>query len=196
MINNFNRYIDEYCNKQINALQSIPSFADEIENIANKMKNCLTNQQTIFWAGNGGSCSQSQHYSAELIARFKNNRPPLSSVSLCSDLTAITSIANDFGYEEIFARQLKALSKKDDIAIFFSTSGISKNILRGIEEAKNNFLHTVLITGAKNKAKLPDTSNLIVVPSEETAIVQQMHDVIGHLLCDFVDNFFSNNQIL
>ena len=147
----------------------------------------LEQGKTIFWCGNGGSAAESSHLAVELIGRFKNNRRPLPSISLNSDTSAITCIANDFGYDEIFARQLEGLAKEGDVLVVLSTSGKSENILRALRKAKELDVTTIALLGkgggeAESLADYP-----IVINSSETARIQEIHLLIGHTLCEFAE---------
>jgi D-sedoheptulose 7-phosphate isomerase len=147
----------------------------------------LEQGKTIFWCGNGGSAAESSHLAVELIGRFKNNRRPLPSISLNSDTSAITCIANDFGYEEIFARQLEGLAKQGDLLVVLSTSGKSENILRALRKGKELGVTTIALLGkgggeAVNLADYP-----VVINSNETARIQEIHLLIGHTFCEFAE---------
>ena len=147
----------------------------------------LIEGNTIFWCGNGGSASESSHLATELVGRFKENRISLPSISLNADTTAITCIANDFGYDEIYARQLQGLSKPGDLLVVLSTSGNSVNIIRALEQAKISKVRSIALLGkgggpAKALAEIP-----ILVPGTETARVQEVHLLIGHTLCELAE---------
>ena len=144
----------------------------------------LASKNTIFWCGNGGSASESSHLATELIGRFKENRIPLPSVSLNADTTAITCIANDFGYDEIYARQIQGLSKQGDLLIVLSTSGKSVNILRALEQAKQSGVTTIALLGKGGGPCMEVADISIVVPGSETARIQAVHLLIGHTLCE------------
>jgi D-sedoheptulose 7-phosphate isomerase len=171
--------------KQI--VDSVECETDAILNMANKIALALDDGRTIFWCGNGGSASDSQHLSAELMGRFKNNRIPLKSISLNADTSAITCIANDFGYDEIFSRQLEGLGSEGDILIPISTSGNSVNVNNVIKLAKIKKIksYALLGKGGGKSAVLADES--IIVNSDTTARVQEMHITIGHILCDLIE---------
>ena len=143
--------------------------------------------RTIFWCGNGGSASESSHLATELVGRFKENRISLPSISLNADTTAITCIANDFGYDEIYARQLQGLSKPGDLLLALSTSGKSGNIVRALEQAKISKVQTIALLGKSGglAKELADVS--IVVPGTETARIQEVHLLIGHTLCELAE---------
>ncbi len=160
---------------------------DKIIDMAGKIVNALENNKTIFWCGNGGSASDSQHLAAELIGRFKDNRIPLKSIALNSDTSAITCIANDFGYDEIFARQLEGLGSSGDIFIPISTSGNSQNIINAINLAKKKNIITLALLGKGGGKAIDIVHDYILVNSQTTARVQEMHITIGHILCDLIE---------
>lgn len=147
----------------------------------------LSTGNTIFWCGNGGSASESSHLATELVGRFKNNRIALSSLSLNADSTTITCIANDFGFDEIYARQLQGLSRPGDLLVVLSTSGNSTNILKVLNQAKISNVKSIALLGKGGglAAELADVS--IVVPGRETARIQEVHLLIGHTLCELVE---------
>jgi len=147
----------------------------------------LEQGNTIFWCGNGGSASESSHLAVELIGRFKNNRRPLPSVSLNSDTAAITCIANDFGYDEIFARQLEGLAKKGDVLVVLSTSGRSENILRALRKGKELGVTTIALLGKGGGEAVSLADFPIVINSSETARIQEIHLLIGHTFCEFAE---------
>ena len=137
--------------------------------------------------GNGGSASDSQHIAAELIGRFKKDRVALAAIALTTNTSVLTSVANDYGYAEIFAKQIEALGKKNDVVVAISTSGKAKNVISGIKQAKKMGLKTVALTGGDGGeiAKLTDIS--LVVPSLVTARIQEAHITIGHIVCELVE---------
>jgi len=147
----------------------------------------LSQGNTIFWCGNGGSASESSHLATELVGRFKENRISLPSISLNADTTAITCIANDFGYDEIYARQLQGLSKPGDLILVLSTSGNSANILRALEQARISQVHSIALLG-KGGGSAKDLAEIsILVPGAETARIQEVHLLIGHTLCELAE---------
>ena len=159
------------------------TFANCSEIVANGLKN----QKTIFWCGNGGSAAESSHLAVELIGRFKNNRRSLPSLSLNADTSAITCIANDFGYDEIFARQLEGLGKKGDVLIVLSSSGKSENILKVLQKAKEMGITSIALLG-KGGGKAAALSDFaIVIDSDETARIQEIHLLLGHTLCEYAE---------
>tara|TARA_B100000768_G_scaffold170489_1_gene176925 strand:+ start:84 stop:656 length:573 start_codon:yes stop_codon:yes gene_type:complete len=158
-----------------------------IELFGNLLSSCLEKNGTIFLCGNGGSASDSQHIAAELVGKFKKERRALKSIALTTDSSILTSVGNDYGFKEIFSRQLEALATSGDIVIGISTSGNSENIIRAFEVAKNMGVTTLSLTG-RDGGKLKDFSDhCLTVPSESTARIQEAHILIGHILCDLIE---------
>ena len=147
----------------------------------------LKNENTVFFCGNGGSAAESSHLAVELIGRFKNNRRSLPSLSLNADTSAITCIANDFGYDEIFSRQLEGLGKKGDVLVVLSSSGNSENILRALYKAKELELTSIALLGKRGGSAVDIADLSIVVDSEETARIQEVHLLLGHTLCEYAE---------
>jgi D-sedoheptulose 7-phosphate isomerase len=139
--------------------------------------------------GNGGSAADAQHLAEELMGKFLRDRRPLPATSLCADGTAMTCIANDFGYAEVFARQVQALARPGDVVIGFSTSGNSENVLRGLRAAKEKGATTVGLLGRNGGEAAALTDHTIIVPGNVTSHIQEMHVMIVHLLCDIVDRW-------
>ena len=161
---------------------------ENFSSCANIIVDALKANQTIFWCGNGGSAAESSHLAVELIGRFKNNRNSLPSISLNADSSAITCIANDYGYDQVFSRQLEGLGKKGDVLVVLSTSGKSKNILQVLRKANEMGIHSIALLG-KNGGEATDLSNhSIVIESNETARIQELHLLIGHTFCEYAEN--------
>jgi D-sedoheptulose 7-phosphate isomerase len=137
--------------------------------------------------GNGGSATQAQHFAAELVVRYKDDRPALPAVALASDVSILTACANDYGYETVFSRQVEALGKAADVAVGISTSGSSPNVLKALDAARSKGMSTILMTGAKGRAEAQQWDVGLVVPSTETAHVQELHLAAIHLICRHVD---------
>lgn len=147
---------------------------------------CTTSIQNggkILLFGNGGSAADAQHLATELTIRYAQNRAPIAAIALTTDTSALTAAGNDFGFEHIFARQIEALGKPEDIAIGISTSGKSENVLKGLKQAKDMGLKTIGFTGAKGSYMGDICNVLIQVPSSTTARIQEMHITIGQMLC-------------
>ena len=161
----------------------LDSFAVSAEIFSSALKN----GNTIFWCGNGGSAAESSHLAVELIGRFKNNRRPLPSISLNADTSALTCIANDFGYDEIFARQLEGLASRGDVLVVLSTSGKSENILRALRKAKEIGVVTIALLGKGGGQALDLADHAIVIDSIETARIQEIHLLLGHTFCEYAE---------
>ena len=170
------------------------SLEPQITDVANLLIDVLNNGNTIFWCGNGGSASDCQHLAGELIGRFKGNRKPLKSIALNSDSAVMTCIVNDYGYEHIFSRQIEALGDEGDVLIGISTSGRSENVNNALKKAKEKNLHTVGFLGKDGGAALQIASHTIVVPSQSTARIQEMHITIGHILCELIEEGLGINS--
>lgn len=149
--------------------------------------NGLKSGATLFFCGNGGSASDSQHMAAEFIGRFKNIRRPLKSISLNTDTSVITAIANDFGYDEIYSRQLEGLGKKNDMLFVISTSGKSPNVINALLKAKNMDIKTFSLLGKTGGEALINSDNSILIPSDQTDRIQEFHILIGHIICALVE---------
>ena len=143
---------------------------------------------TVYWCGNGGSASDSQHLAAELVGRFRNNRRPLASVALSSDSSVLTCVANDFGYEQIFSRQVEAIGRAGDVLVAISTSGKSMNVIEAVKAANRVHLATIGLLGGNGGLVKDLVQTSLVVPSVSTARIQECHILIGHILCDLIEN--------
>ena len=185
------KIIREAFNRHIDATQgTMGSILEEIERGATMLIKAVENGGRLFVCGNGGSAADSQHLAAEWVCRYKKERPPLPAIALTVDTSAITAIGNDYGFQNAFSRQIEALGKKGDVLVALTTSGASKNILNAMVQAKRNGLSVITLTGAKGK-NVRDADLLIVVPSEETARIQEMHELIYHAWCECIDALYS-----
>lgn len=147
----------------------------------------LRTKNKIIFCGNGGSASDSQHLASELTGRFVEDREPLAALSLTTDTSALTSIANDYSFNNVFSRQLKALGKEGDCLIALSTSGNSANIIETVKVAKESDIFTICLLGRKG-GKLKDLCNLaLIMPSNSTARIQEAHIFIGHVICEGIE---------
>ena len=180
--------IFEHISSHINLIKNnFGYFSDEIQKITNEVKKTIKRNGTIFLAGNGGSAADCEHIAGELIGRYKKKRKPFKAISLTTDTSVLTCIANDFGYDKIFERQLEGLGKKGDILIAMSTSGKSKNIIKLLKKAKLMKIKTIALLGNKGGycKNLSDLS--IIIPSQNTANIQEVHHLIGHVVCNILD---------
>ena len=162
--------------------------ADRIVQVASLIANAFRNGNKVLLFGNGGSSTDAAHIAAEFVGRYKRERVPLPAIALATDIAAITCIANDYGYEELFARQVRAHGRPGDIAIGISTSGNSPNVLKGVEAARDCGLTTIAWTGA-NGGKLAGLVDYpFLVPSTVTSRIQESHITLGHVLCELVED--------
>ena len=168
-------------------LNTIADLDESIIKVANLLIECLEHGGTIFWRGNGGSASDSQHLAGELVGRFVGEREPLKSIALTADSAVMTCIVNDYGYKHIFSRQIEALGSKGDILIGISTSGNSENVIHAFEVAKQIGVTTIGLLGKGGGKGSLLVNQSIIVSSESTARVQEMHILIGHILCDLIE---------
>jgi D-sedoheptulose 7-phosphate isomerase len=166
-------------------------LAAPILDAAETMLNSLLDHGKVLSCGNGGSAGDAQHFSAELLNRFEQERPGLPAIAISTDTSTITAIANDYSYEEIFSKQVLALGMANDTLLAISTSGNSKNIVRAIDAAHEREMSVIALTGndgGKLAAKLRENDTEIRVPSNRTARIQEVHLVVIHCLCDLIDN--------
>jgi Phosphoheptose isomerase len=163
----------------------------QIEYLTNEILKSINNGGKIIFCGNGGSFADSQHLAAEFVSRLRFDRDPLPSIALGTNSSNITAIANDYGYDEVFSREIEALGKGIDLFIPISTSGNSKNILRAIESAKHKKIKTIGLTG-KGGGEMKKICDVIIVPSDSTEKIQEVHIMLGHILCSLAENFFFN----
>jgi len=160
----------------------------EIQNIALRIIECYRNNGKVLFCGNGGSAADAQHLAAELSGRFYFDRPPLYAEALHVNTSYLTAVANDYSFDEIFARLVKGMGRKGDILVGISTSGNSTNILKALEAAKSKEMITVGLTGA-NGGKMRGLSDYLVdVPSTDTPRIQESHIMIGHIICQLVES--------
>ncbi len=148
----------------------------------------LGNGNKLLIFGNGGSAADAQHIAAEFVNRFRIERPPLAAIALTTDSSALTSIANDYDYAEIFAKQVRALGKPGDVALAISTSGNATNILNAVRACRERKIVTIGLTGGKGGKLMGSTDHLLcVAESANTARIQETHILIGHVICELVD---------
>ena len=181
------KLIKKHIREHSAVLDSIMQLEESIEKVANTFVSCLEKGGTIFWCGNGGSASDSQHLAGEFVGRFVDERKPLKSIALTSDSAVMTCIVNDYGYEHIFSRQIEALGIKGDVLVGISTSGNSKNVLKAFEVAKNKGVTTIGLLGKGGGEAASLVNQSIIISSNVTARIQEMHILIGHILCDLIE---------
>src|SRR6056300_512947 len=180
--------IKQHLAEHLSIASQIESLKVDIQSIAQTLIQALKDHKTIFWCGNGGSASDSQHLAGELIGRFVGDRKPLKSIALNADSAVMTCIVNDYGYEHIFSRQIEGLGSKGDVLIGISTSGNSANVLNAFKSAKNIGVNTIGLLGNGGGKAKKIVDNSIIIPSKTTARIQEMHILVGHILCDLIEN--------
>ncbi|PID62148.1 MAG: phosphoheptose isomerase [Ignavibacteriae bacterium] len=159
-----------------------------IEEVAHKCLRAIKTNNKILLFGNGGSAADAQHIAAELSGRYKKERRGLPALALTTDTSALTAISNDYGFNFMFSRQVEALAKPNDVVIGISTSGNSPNVLEGIKKAKELSCVTIGFSG-KNGGKLKEICDInIVIPSDVTARIQEMHILAGHIICQIIED--------
>jgi D-sedoheptulose 7-phosphate isomerase len=176
------------------ALSKFAVQAETLASVAVQLVETLRSGHKVLVAGNGGSAAEAQHFAAELVGRFKRDRAPYAVLSLTTDTSILTAVANDYGYQDVFARQVLAFGQPNDVLLAFSTSGESENLLRAAQASRQREMMTVAITGeaASSLEALSDIA--IRVPLVDTALVQELHMIVTHILCDIVETRLSSEN--
>ncbi|MBN1405458.1 MAG: D-sedoheptulose 7-phosphate isomerase [Candidatus Omnitrophica bacterium] len=167
--------------------QVLKTMTASINKAADLMACALKAGGKVLLFGNGGSAADAQHIAAELVGRFKLERHGLGAIALSANTSNLTSIANDYGYEEVFSRQIEALGLKNDIALAISTSGNARNVIAGALEAKKQKIKVIALTGADGGQLAPLADLALVIPSHNTARIQEVHITVGHILCELIE---------
>ena len=165
----------------------VEGHLDTIIEVARAIAGTFNDGNKILLFGNGGSSTDASHIAAEFINRFKRERPALPAIALNTDMAVITSIANDYDFSEVFARQVKALATEGDMVFAISTSGNSPNVVKALDVARKKKLKTVFLTGAKGEKLAAKATYSFVVPSENTPRIQETHITLGHVICLMVE---------
>ena len=174
--------------------QVLKSLVPKIEQAAKLMIAALRSGNKILFFGNGGSAADAQHLAGELIGRFLKERKSLPAIALTTDTSIITSVANDYGFEQIFSKQIEGLAKAGDIAFGISTSGNSKNVLRGLEKAIEKKCKAIALLGGDGGSIKKKADLSIIVPAKSTPHIQESHITIGHILCSLIEQAFDPAQ--
>ena len=161
--------------------------------VAQLVTETLRSGGKVLLCGNGGSAADAQHIAAELVGRFRRERSGLCAMALTTDSSILTSVANDYGYAEVFRRQVEALGRRGDVLVGISTSGNAENVLRAVEEAKRLGVRTVGLTGSGGGRLAGAVDIAILCPSGVTARIQECHEIIGHAVCDIVEEAFAES---
>jgi len=172
----------------ISALEEFRSRLPEVETVGKRLAHCLREGRSLLACGNGGSASDAMHFCEELTGRYRESRPPLPAICLNADGTALTCIANDFGFEEVFARQTHALGRERDALIGFSTSGNSENLLRGFRAAREKKMTTILLGGGNGGRAAAEVDLSVLVPSSSSARIQEIHTWVLHRWVEIIES--------
>ena len=184
--------LDNYKTKIEKVLEN-KNHLEDLSVLSKSILHSFKNKGKIIWCGNGGSMSDTLHFSAELTGRFNKERNSLPSIVLGSNLSSLSAIANDYGYEKIFSRELSSIGESNDTLILISTSGKSKNIIDCAWQADKQKIKSFCLTSIKiNPEDYPESCHLIKIESNETAIIQQIHSTFMHIICHHIDNKISN----
>jgi D-sedoheptulose 7-phosphate isomerase len=182
-----NLFTDSIQTKQ----DTLDTLHDHIEYAAQRIVETLVNDKKILTCGNGGSAGDAQHFASEMVNRFERERPALPVIALTTDSLTLTSIANDYHYDEVFAKQIRALGQNGDLLVIYTSSGNSGNIIKAANTAHDKGLNILALTGkdgGKLKAVLNEFDIEIRIPSQSTARIQEVHLLITHCLCDLIDH--------
>jgi D-sedoheptulose 7-phosphate isomerase len=189
-ISDFEHRVRKLIEASIATKQSLLSSSDVVMNLAKVseiLANALKRGNKALLFGNGGSAADAQHIAAELVGRFAFDRPALAALALSVNTSCVTAIGNDYGFDQVFSRQLEALARAGDIAIGISTSGNSANVLRAMSTARKMGLHTIALTGRTGGNLRSTVDYCICVPSSDTPRIQECHTLIGHIICELVE---------
>jgi len=186
--------ISKLFDQSIATISNSKTLEKSIQNVIDKIITCFENGNKIIIFGNGGSAADSQHFAAEFIGRFLLERQSLPAISLTTDTSILTSLGNDYSFDNIFSRQCESLVEKNDIVFGISTSGKSLNVINGIETAKNQGAITIALlgSGGGNLSQIVDIP--IIIPSNSTPRIQESHRIILHIICEIVEEYFTNKK--
>ncbi|NQT76762.1 MAG: D-sedoheptulose 7-phosphate isomerase [Bacteroidetes bacterium] len=181
---------DEFNDHQDVLKKTIEGLGNDIKEAGEFIVSTLKAGNKVLLFGNGGSAGDAQHIAAELTGRYKTERKGLAAIALTTDTSALTAIGNDYGFDRIFDRQVEALGREGDLLISISTSGNSRNVLRALAYAKDNGMNTIGLSGKGGGDMRPLCDINIIIPSDDTARIQEMHILVGHVLCGIIDDSF------
>ena len=196
LVNTQRMLSDLFMNKEGTfASNSIPAPITELKKAAEACVTALRNGNKIFFMGNGGSAAEAQHLASELIGHFMSISNPYAVIALNTDTSTITAIGNNYHFKEIFSRQLTALAKTGDVAIYLSTSGRSENIIEAIKIGRTLNLVNITFTGMKTSWMKEYSDYYIAVPSTRTPQIQEGHLILGHILCEYIENEMESTTV-
>ncbi|MCD6527977.1 MAG: D-sedoheptulose 7-phosphate isomerase [Desulfuromonas sp.] len=181
--------ISQHINSHIEVFQQVvPPMAADVERCARRMCQALRQGNKILVMGNGGSAADAQHFAAELVGRFLKNRAALAAIALTTDTSILTAVANDFGYEQVFSRQVEALAQPGDVVVGISTSGNSANVLRALNMAADKECTTVGLLGRDGGEIASQVDLALTVAVNDTPRIQEVHLTLIHILCDLIES--------
>jgi D-sedoheptulose 7-phosphate isomerase len=187
LISRINQHFTDSANLK---LQAMGLLAEPLARASERMVQCLMKEGKILSCGNGGSAADAQHFAAELLNRFEMERPPLAAMALSTDTSTLTSIANDYDFNDVFSKQVRALGQPGDLLLAISTSGNSQNVMQAIHAAHDRQMEVIALTGKKGgkiAALLGPNDVHICVPADRTARIQEVHLLCLHCMCDAID---------
>ena len=191
MSTDFASLFKTHLSEHLDAIARLNAMSDQIAPLASAWVSALKEGKKIIFFGNGGSAADAQHLAAELVVRYRIDRPALAGLALTTDTSILTAHSNDFGYDTVFSRQIEALAQPGDVVVGISTSGTSKNVLLGLQAANKRGCVTIAFTGEKGADCAAEAKLSFKAPSAVTARVQECHLLIGHLLCDIAEQSFA-----
>jgi D-sedoheptulose 7-phosphate isomerase len=187
--------IAQYLKESCRVKEAAAGQTAEAERLSAEIVRALRAGKKVLVFGNGGSAADAQHFAAELVGRFEKERPGLPAIALTTDTSALTAIANDFGYDEVFSRQVQALAQPGDVVVGISTSGNSASVLKGLDEAKKLKAWTAALTGMAGGKLKGAVDCCVTVPSQRTAHIQECHIALIHAICACVDAAFITTRV-
>jgi len=191
-MSDFSSYLDRAINDLVRTLESLKNLKVEISRAADLIDQCLQAGNKVLVCGNGGSATDASHFATELVVRFAKERRALPAICLTSDSGILTAAGNDYGFDEIFARQVAAFGVSEDVLICLTTSGKSKNLIRALEDAKGRGLKTIAFLGRDGGSTVGIADVDVLVKSDSTARVQEAHQLLLHVLCEIIDARLGN----
>ncbi len=187
-MSDFSSNLDRAINDSVRTLESLKNLEREVSRAADLIEQCLRTGNKLLVCGNGGSAADASHFATELVVRFAKDRRALSAICLASDSGIFTAAGNDYGFDEIFARQVAAFGVAGDVLICLTTSGKSKNVVRALQEAKARQMKTIALLGRDGGSTVGIADLDLLVKSDSTARVQEAHQLLLHVLCEIIES--------
>jgi len=187
-MSDFSSNLDRAINDSVRTLESLKNLEREVSRAADLIEQCLRTGNKLLVCGNGGSAADASHFATELVVRFAKDRRALPAICLASDSGILTAAGNDYGFDEIFARQVSAFGVPGDVLICLTTSGESKNVMRALQEAKEHQMKTIAFLGRDGGSTVGIADLDLLVKSDSTARVQEAHQLLLHVLCEIIES--------